>query len=168
MADQEKMTSRAQSACPVPADFDPLSPKFLADPFAVLDSLPPETPMFYAPSIDYYVVTRYADIKAVFLDPQTYSAAPAQLLLTQFVPEAAQILLGGGHKPQPSMVSLDPYTLAPFDLVSAFTFLLPAITIFSFAGIPERDWVQIKALAWGRPTGEEQVRQCVQHGRLSS
>jgi cytochrome P450 len=108
MADQEKMTSRAQSACPVPADFDPLSPKFLADPFAVLDSLPPETPMFYAPSIDYYVVTRYADIKAVFLDPQTYSAAPAQLLLTQFVPEAAQILLGGGHKPQPSMVSLDP------------------------------------------------------------
>ena len=35
--------------------------------------------MFYAPSIDYYVVTRYADIEAVFLDHETYSAAPAQL-----------------------------------------------------------------------------------------
>ena len=203
MAEQEKMMkSHTHSACPVHADFDPLSPQFLADPFAILTSLPPETPLFYAPSIDYYVVTRYADIKAVFLDPQTYSAAPAQLPLTQLVPEAAQILLGGGHKPQPSMVSLDPPahsrlrsptaraftpgrvakmepmirsmidrlldaidTSASFDFVSTFTFPLPATTIFSFVGIPERDWAQIKewcghraALAWGRPTTEEQVR----------
>ena len=202
MAEQEKMMqSHSHSACPVHAGFDPLSPRFLADPFAILASLPPETPLFYAPSIDYYVVTRYADIKAVFLDPQTYSAAPAQLPLTQLVPEA-QILLGGGHKPQPSMVSLDPPahtrlrsptaraftpgrvakmeprirstidrlldaidTSAPFDFVSTFTFPLPATTIFSFVGIPERDWTQIKewcghraTLVWGRPTTEEQVR----------
>jgi cytochrome P450 len=56
-------------------------------------------------------------------------------------------------------------TSAPFDLVSTFSFPLPATTIFSFVGIPERDWTQIKewcghraALAWGRPTPEEQVR----------
>jgi cytochrome P450 len=195
------MTSHARSACPVRADFDPLSTTFLADPFAVLTSLPPETPMFYAPSIDYYVVTRYADIKSVFVDPETYSAAPAQLPLAQLVPEAAQILLGGGHRPQPSMVSLDapahtrlrsptaraftPRRVAqmdprirrtidqlldvidpsaPFDLVSTFTFPLPATMIFSFVGIPERDWPQLKewcghraALAWGRPTPGEQV-----------
>jgi hypothetical protein len=52
--------------------------------------------VFYAPLIDYYVVTRYADIEAVFLDHETYSAAPAQLPLVQLVPEAAQILLAGG------------------------------------------------------------------------
>jgi cytochrome P450 len=86
----------------------PLSPTFLNDPFAVLASMPRETPVFYAPSIDHYVVTRYADIKAVLLDPETYSASPAQLPLAQLLPEAAQILLGGGHRPQPSMVSLDP------------------------------------------------------------
>jgi cytochrome P450 len=79
------MASHAHSACPVHVDFDPLSPTFLADPFAALASLPRETPVFYAPSIDYYVVTRYADIKAVFLDPETYSAAPAQLPLAQLV-----------------------------------------------------------------------------------
>ena len=101
------MASHEHSACPVHADFDPLSPTFLDDPFAVLALLPRETPVFYAPSIDYYVVTRYADIKAVLLDPETYSASPAQLPLAQLVPEAAQILLGGGHRPQPSMVSLD-------------------------------------------------------------
>ena len=102
------MTINEHGTCPVHAGFDPLSPAFLADPFAVLDSIPPETPVFYAPSIDYYVVTRYADIEEVFLDPETYSAAPAQLPLARLVPEAMQILLGGGHKPQPSMVSLDP------------------------------------------------------------
>src|SRR4030095_16794756 len=102
------MTINEHGTCPVHADFDPLSPAFLADPFAVLDSIPRETPVFFAPSIDYYVVTRYADIEAVFLDPETYSAASAQLPLAQLVPKAMQILLGGGHKPQPSMVSLDP------------------------------------------------------------
>jgi cytochrome P450 len=195
------MTINKHGTCPAHADFDPLSPAFLADPFAVLDSIPRENPVFYAPSIDYYVVTRYADIEEVFLDPETYSAAPAQLPLAQLVPEAMQILLGGGHKPQPSMVSLDPpahtrlrsptaraFTprrvaemepkirrtvdqlldaidpAAPFDLVSTLTFPLPATIIFSFVGIPERDWPQLKewcghraALAWGRPTPGEQV-----------
>src|SRR5713101_1974638 len=195
------MTTHERAACPVHADFDPLSPTFLADPFAVLASLPHETPVFYAPSIDYYVVTRYGDIEAVFLDHETYSAAPAQLPLVQLVPEAAQILLAGGHKPQPSMVSLDPpahtrlrsptaraFTprrvaqmepriratveqlldaidaSAPFDLVSTLSFPLPATIIFSFLGIPERDWPQLKewcghraSLAWGRPTPTEQV-----------
>ena len=53
---------------------------------------------------------------------------------------------------------------APFDLVSTFTFPLPATIIFSFVGVPERDWPQLKewcghraALAWGRPTPAEQI-----------
>ena len=40
--------------CPVREDFDPLDPVFLADPYAVLASLPlAEEPVFHAPSIDY-------------------------------------------------------------------------------------------------------------------
>jgi cytochrome P450 len=195
------MTTHERAACPVHADFDPLSPTFLVDPFAVLASLPHERPVFYAPSIDYYVVTRYADIEAVLLDSEAYSAAAAQLPLTPLVPEAMQILLAGGHRPQPSMVSLDPpahtrlrsptaraFTFrrvaemeqtirrrvdqlldaidasAPFDLVPTLAFPLPATIIFSFVGIPERDWAQLKewcghraALAWGRPAPSEQV-----------
>jgi cytochrome P450 len=92
----------------VQADCDPLSPVFLADPFAVLASLPHEMPVFYAPSIDSYVVTRYADIEAVFLDHDTYSAASAQLPLVPLVPEAAQILRASGITSPPSMVSLTP------------------------------------------------------------
>jgi cytochrome P450 len=59
--------------------------------------------------------------------------------------------------------AIDP--AAPFDLVATLTFPLPATIIFSFMGIPERDWPQLKAwcghrasLAWGRPTPTEQVQ----------
>jgi len=183
------------------ADFDPLSPTFLADPFAFLTSLQREAPVFYAPSIGYYVVTRHADIEAVFLDRETYSAAVAQLPLAPLAPEAAQILGASGTSPQPSMVSLDPpahtrlrsptvraftpqrvaqmmpriRTIVdelldaidpgvPFDLVASLTFPLPATVIFSFLGIPERDWQQLKqwcgdraSLTFGRPSPAEQV-----------
>jgi len=195
------MSSHGHRTCPVHATFDPLAKSFLDDPFAVLASLPRETPVFYAPSIDYYVVTRYADIKSVFLDSETYSAALTQMPLVELAPQAAQILLGGGHKLQPSMVSVDPpahtrlrtptaraftpervarmeprirLTInqllndidpsSPFNLVAALTFPLPATMIFSFLGIPEHDWPQLKewcghraVLGFGRPTPEEQV-----------
>jgi hypothetical protein len=188
--------------CPVHPEFDPLSAEFLADPFAVMAALPlAEEPVFYAPALDYYVVSRYADVEAVFLDPDSYSAATAQLPLVQLVPEALKILAEGGHRPQPSMVSLDqpahtrlrrpasraftPRRVAameprirattdalldavdpgaPFDLVSTLTFPLPATIVFSFMGVPEADWPQLKAwcgsraaLGWGRPDPAEQV-----------
>ena len=93
------------SGCPAHPSFDPLGEAFLRDPFALMDDLPP---VFFAPSLDYYVVTRYADVERVFLDPETFSAANAQLPLISLSPEVGKTLLDGGHKPQPSMVSLDP------------------------------------------------------------
>jgi cytochrome P450 len=100
------MTRHEQHRCPVDADFDPLSDEFLVDPYAVLAGTATE-PVFYAESIGYYVITKYADIEQVFRDPDTYSAAVAQSPLGTLVSEAEQILLAGGHQPQPSMVSLD-------------------------------------------------------------
>jgi len=101
-------TTGAAPGCPVNESFDPLSADFLADPYACLAVLPrEEQPLFFAPSIGYYVVTRHADIEQVFMDPAAFSAAVAQAPLVPVVPEAQRILLAGGHKPQPSMVSLD-------------------------------------------------------------
>lgn len=196
------MASVELSDCPVEPAFDPLSPEFLADPFAVMHSLAlAERPVFYAPSIGYYVITRYRDIEGIFSDPGSYSAAAAQLPLVELDPEARQILLDGGVRPQPSMVSLDPPAhtrlrrptarafsarrtaemepriraildqildqidpSAPIDLVSSLTFPLPASVVFSFMGVPEDDYAQLKnwcgyraKLAWGRPEPEEQI-----------
>jgi cytochrome P450 len=96
-------------SCPVDESFDPLAPEFLADPYTVMAALPPasEQPVFFAPSIGYYVLRRHADIEEVFRDHGSYSAAVTQAPLVPLVPEAQQILLAGGYKPQPSMVSLD-------------------------------------------------------------
>jgi len=101
-------TTNLAIGCPVHEEFDPLSPAYLADPYAVMAALPlAEASVFYAPTLGYYVITRHADIAQVFGDPATYSSAVAQAPLVPLVPEAQQILLAGGHKPQPSMVSLD-------------------------------------------------------------
>jgi cytochrome P450 len=98
----------AAHGCPVDEFFDPLAPEFLADPYTIMARLPGgKAPVFYAPSIGYYVVTSYDAVAQVFGDPATYSAAVAQAPLVPIIGEAQQILLAGGHKPQPSMVSLD-------------------------------------------------------------
>jgi hypothetical protein len=134
-------TTATVPGCPVDESFNPLSPEFLADPYAVLARRPGRgSPVFFAPSIGYYVVTSYDAIDAVFRDQGTYSAAVAQAPLAPIVPDAQQILLAGGHKPQPSMVSLLP------------------------DGVPEQDYNQVKqwcgyraALSFGRPAAEDQV-----------
>jgi len=64
------MTTPAAPGCPVDESFDPLAPDFLADPYAVMAALSNQgAPLFFAPSIGYYIVTRYRDIEAVFHDP---------------------------------------------------------------------------------------------------
>ncbi|MGH3171668.1 MAG: cytochrome P450 [Trebonia sp.] len=94
--------------CPVDEGFDPLSPDYLTDPFAILANIDvEERPIFYAPSIDYYVLTRYADIEQVFRDSATFSALVAQQPLVPLAPEALKILLAGDIRPQPTMVTLD-------------------------------------------------------------
>ena len=47
------MASTVAPGCPVHAEFDPLSPHYLQDPFAVMRELAArEEPVFYAPAID--------------------------------------------------------------------------------------------------------------------
>ncbi len=120
------MTTAAVPGCPVDESFDPLSPEFLADPFAVMARA--QAPVFFAPSIGYYVVTRYEDIEEVFKDPATYSAAAAQAPLVPLTPEAQQILLAGGHKPQPSMSALDEQAHARLRKPAARAFSMKRVT----------------------------------------
>src|SRR4051794_41968002 len=115
----------AVTGCPVDESFDPLSPEFLADPYVVMARRPGGgAPVFYAPSIGYYVVTSYDAVDQVFRDPAAYSAAVAQAPLVPLVPEVARILLGGGYKPQPTMDSLDESEDAPLRKAAA-----PALSI---------------------------------------
>ncbi len=121
-------TAATVPSCPVDESFDPLSPEFLADPYAVMAKLPGQSPVFFAPSIGYYVVTRHADVEAVFRDPASYSAAVTQAPLAPIVPEAQRILLAGGHQPQPTMVSLDEPAHARLRKPAARAFSMKRVT----------------------------------------
>lgn len=103
------MVDEPAVGCPVDDDFDPLGAEYLADPVGVLAHVPAaRRPVFWASRLGYYVVTGYAETDRVFRHPDVFSAATAQLPLAPLVPEAQEILRGAGHRPQPSMVSLDP------------------------------------------------------------
>ncbi len=117
------------TGCPVDESFDPLSPEYLADPYAVLARRPGGgAPVFFAPSIGYYVVAGYDAVEQVFRDPAAYSAAVAQAPLVPIVPEAQRILLGGGYRPQPSMVSLDEPAHARLRKPAARAFSMKRVT----------------------------------------
>ncbi|RZL81418.1 MAG: cytochrome P450 [Rhodococcus sp. (in: high G+C Gram-positive bacteria)] len=61
--------------CPVSHEFNPFGGSYQEDPAGSLRKARHEQPVFYSPLLDYYVVTRYADIKAIFRDTTSFSAA---------------------------------------------------------------------------------------------
>ncbi len=58
--------------CPVShraASFNPFVEPYLSDPYSFLAGVRAEEPVFYSPEIDYYVVTKFDDVRMVFRDP---------------------------------------------------------------------------------------------------
>ncbi|MGQ4599833.1 cytochrome P450 [Nocardia sp. R6R-6] len=93
--------------CPVAHGFDPLSPDYLESPYPHLNALREAGPVHYVPSLDYWIVTRYADVAAVFADPTTFSATIAQTPLAPLTDEAGEILKSGVRN-TPVLSNLDP------------------------------------------------------------
>lgn len=54
--------------------------------------------MFYSPELDYWVVTRCEDIKAIFADTKTFSASITQSPIKPLAPEVVQMLQTSGLK----------------------------------------------------------------------
>jgi cytochrome P450 len=94
-------------ACPVDHGFDPFSAEYLADPYPLLARKRDQGPVFYAPAIDMWVVTRYGEIDAIFKDGARFSAAIAQAPLFPLAAEAAAILRQG-FGATPTMSNCDP------------------------------------------------------------
>ena len=80
------------------ADFDPLD---LSDPFPLLAQARRDQPVFYSPAIDYWVVTRYDDVKAIFRDHGTYTAANTITPIVPFPAAVKQMLEDGNYRPEP-------------------------------------------------------------------
>lgn len=86
--------------------FDPFGTAYLADPYEVLRTLRQEQPIFYDEELDYWVLTRYADVDAVFRDPDTFSAVLVQDPIFALSPKAVAIL-SEGFRPLKTLSNLD-------------------------------------------------------------
>ena len=80
---------------PVDPDFDPLAPDYLADPYPYFAKFRREAPIFYAPKIDFWVVSRYEDIQKIVRDPETFSNTRVQEPLHPLTLEALEVLKEG-------------------------------------------------------------------------
>jgi cytochrome P450 len=80
---------------PVDPGFDPLDPDYLEDPYPYFARFRQEVPVFYAPKIDFWVVSRYDDIMRIVKDPETFSNARVQEPLYPLTSEALENLKKG-------------------------------------------------------------------------
>ncbi len=88
--------------------FDPLSPEQREDPFGILALARRERPVFYAPELDLWVVTRHEDVLAVLKDHRSFSSSGAlRSSAAPFPPEVAAVLAEGWPE-MPYIIEIDP------------------------------------------------------------
>ncbi|OJG06105.1 Cytochrome P450 116 [Pseudonocardia autotrophica] len=98
------------TGCPVShmaAAFDPFEGAYQVDPSSSLAQARAEEPVFYSPVLDYWVVTRYEDIKTIFKDPERFSAAITLEQVSPIGEEAIEILDQYDFAPGPTIVNED-------------------------------------------------------------
>ena len=87
------------------AAFDPFGDGYQQNPPEYLRWARAQEPVFFAPQIGYWVVTRYDDIKAVFRDHETFDASVALERMTPVTPQVLDILAGYDYGMQRTMVN---------------------------------------------------------------
>jgi cytochrome P450 len=90
--------------------FDPFEAGYVRDPYPLLAELRASEPVFFAPAIGSWVVTRFETVKAVLRDTQRFSAKIASDPLTPLCPRARGIIADAGFNVPPLLVNNDPPT----------------------------------------------------------
>ena len=88
--------------------FDPFSDSYLADPYPFYAEARQTSPVFYDAKLNYWMVTRYRDIRHIFQTPKQFSAVNALDALQPPCPAAVQELSAGGFRPIPTLTNTDP------------------------------------------------------------
>lgn len=97
--------------CPVSHEartFNPFTEAYLQDPYRFLRDLRRVEPVFYSEELDYWVVTRYEDVRSCFRDQDVFSAAIALDPLKPLYASALSLIGNGGFVPGDAMVNEDP------------------------------------------------------------
>jgi cytochrome P450 len=93
---------------PTAIAFDPTSAEQREDPFTVLAQARQEEPVFYAPDLRLWVVTRHDDVLTVLKDHKTFSSVGALTSATAERPPEVTEILAQGHPEMPYIIEVDP------------------------------------------------------------
>ncbi len=92
--------------CPVRHDFMMLESPFLDDPYAQCAVLQKE-PVFYAPDLDSYVVTRYQDVQLVLSDAERFSNAATNIPVSPLNADAQAVMDASEVYFRPNLTNAD-------------------------------------------------------------
>jgi cytochrome P450/ferredoxin-NADP reductase len=101
---------KTPGGCPVSqraAEFDPFGDGYQQDPPEYVRWAREQEPVFWSPQLGYWVVTRYADIKAIFRDNITFSPSIALEKITPTGAEANAVLASYGFALNRTLVNED-------------------------------------------------------------
>lgn len=104
------MNTPDPTGCPVlgaAEEFDPFGAEYQADPAGVLRAARRHQPVFHSPDLDYWVVTRYRDIKQTFRDSRRFSAGIALDPITPLRAPVVDRLRGYDFAPGPVLTNED-------------------------------------------------------------
>lgn len=107
-------TGTVAEAGAVGASYDPFRDPMLSDPYPFFALARRAAPVFYAPAIDHWVVSRREDVTRVFKDTDTYSASNTIAPISPLTPEAQRILREGEWRITPALGNNDPPDHARF------------------------------------------------------
>jgi cytochrome P450 len=154
--------------------FDPYDHGIVADPYPVYRRMRDETPLYYNENLDFYAVTRFDDVAAVFQDFEAYSSAKGDIL--EFIRADMEVPSGvliwedppvhSAHRRILSRVftpkriaaleprirdlcvrALDPLVGAGrFDVIAELSAQVPMRAIGMLLGIPESDQESVRDL----------------------
>ncbi len=155
--------------------YDPYDVEIYADPYPTFKRLRDEAPLYRNDAYDFYALSRFADVKAAFGDPETFSSAKGTMLETinsDFVPSPGFFInedppIHTGHRSVLSRVFtprrvqlLEPQIRAyacqlldglqdreSFDFVDEVSSLVPMRVISMLLGIPDEDQDEIRIRA---------------------
>lgn len=94
------------NTCPVNHTFDLLDAEFQADPYCFFGEIR-ESPVFYAPQHDAYIVTRFVHVEAILRDHKRFSSSNVMAPVTPPSAEVTQLLRERGFDPAPTLLNAD-------------------------------------------------------------
>jgi Cytochrome P450 len=93
--------------CPVLHDFSMMDEEFVKDPY-VISPILRQHPVYYAPELDAYLVTRYTDVAAILPDTEHFSNSNTNVPIHPPSQEALKVLADGDVHLPPNLINADP------------------------------------------------------------